>query len=122
MQHEPNELEAVDSAISELLGESGPAPLDSYELPAPTFPECIITGVTLYNAEEGWCKPADLFVFGDRFIVNASGDGYRSGVDADEKFLIFGNDTPYFERRNVYVFPADLRLLSYGALKYIGGP
>ncbi len=83
-------------------------------------PNCLITGVTLYNAAEGWCKPADLFIFGDRYIVNAAGPGESRTVSEAERILYFTDyETPHFERRNVYIFPADPSLLNAAAQAYI---
>ena len=87
----------------------------------PSEPICLITGVTLFNSAEGWCKPADLFIFGDRFIVNAAGGGELLGIPSElRKVLTFADyQTPHFERRNVYIFPADKSLLNDAAKAYI---
>ena len=82
-------------------------------------PFCLITGVTLYNSAEGWCKPADLFIFGDRFIVNASGEGEVRTLSATERVVSFSEMDSHFERRNVYIFPADKSLLNVAAQTYI---
>lgn len=83
-------------------------------------PSCLITGVTLYNSAEGWCKPADLFIFGDRFIVNAAGSGELGTPNERSNVLTFADyQTPHFERRNVYIFPADKSLLNAAAQAYI---
>jgi len=85
-----------------------------------TEPTCLITGVTLFNEDEGWCKPADLFIFGDRFIVNASGEGkVRSPLPTHEKVLSFSELDAHFERRNVYIFPVASFLLNAAAKAYI---
>ena len=85
-----------------------------------THPSCIITGVTLYHRAEGWCKPADLFIFGDRYIVNAAGPGELREPNALDNVLAFSDyAVPYFERRNVYIFPADPSLLNAAAQAYI---
>jgi len=86
----------------------------------PTEPNCLITGVTLFNEDEGWSKPADLFIFGNRFIVNASGEGeVRSPLPTHEKVLSFSEMDSYFERRNVYIFPVASYLLNDAAKAYI---
>lgn len=86
----------------------------------PSEPICLITGVTLYNSAEGWCKPADLFIFGDRFIVNAAGTGEQREPNQLGNVLTFADyQTPHFERRNVYIFPADKSLLNAAAQAYI---
>jgi len=82
-------------------------------------PSCLITGVTLCSLGN-WCKPADLFIFGDRYIVNAAGPGEVRTVSEQERILFFYDyETPHFERRNVYVFPADKSLLNAAAQAYI---
>jgi len=82
-------------------------------------PVCLITGVTLFNEDEGWCKPADLFIFGDRFIVNASGEGEVRTLGATERVISFSGMDSHFERRNVYIFPVASYLLNAAALAYL---
>lgn len=82
-------------------------------------PHCLITGVTLFNEDESWSKPADLFIFGDRFIVNASGEGEQRPLGLREKVLRFSEMDSHFERRNVYVFPVAGYLLNDAAKAYI---
>lgn len=82
-------------------------------------PVCLITGVTLFNEDEGWCKPADLFIFGDRFIVNASGEGEVRLIRDSERVISFSQMDAYFERRNVYIFPVASYLLNDAAKAYI---
>jgi len=84
------------------------------------YPNCIITGVVLCDTVEHRCKAADLFIFGDRYIVNASGNGELRTPFTQENVLFFDSDlTPHFERRNVYIFPADKSLLNAAAQAYI---
>ena len=82
-------------------------------------PICFITGVTLFNEDEGWCKPADLFSFGDRFIVNASGEGEVRPIRNSERVVSFSQMDSHFERRNVYIFPVASYLLNAAAQAYI---
>jgi len=85
----------------------------------PSEPNCLITGVTLFNEDEGWCKPADLFIFGDRFIVNASGEGEVRTLSITERVVSFSEMDSHFERRNVYIFPVASYLLNDAAKAYI---
>ena len=82
-------------------------------------PYCLITGVLLYNREEGWTKPADLFIFGDRFIVNASGQGERYSPTPQQRVFSFSSYDDHFERRNVYIFAATVEYLNDAAKAYI---
>ena len=82
-------------------------------------PYCLITGVLLYNRDEGWTKPADLFLFGDRFIVNASGQGERYSPAPQQRVFSFSSDDDHFERRNVYIFAATFEYLNDAAKAYI---
>jgi len=83
-------------------------------------PECLVTGITLYEAEEGLAKPADLFSFQGVYIVNASGEGEHRHLGENEKALLYFGMTPHFERRNVYVFPTQPDfLLNPAARDYI---
>lgn len=84
----------------------------------PSEPRVLITGLALVS-EEGW-KPADLWLFGDRFIINASGkDWHVSGPHYDKIICVDLNDGSCWERRNVYVVAADRELLNQAALDYI---
>ena len=85
----------------------------------PTEPICLITGVTLFNEDEGRAYPADLFIFGDRFIVNASGEGEVRLIRDSERVISFSQIDAYFERRNVYIFPVASYLLNDAAKAYI---
>lgn len=85
----------------------------------PSEPICLITGVTLFNSAEGWSKPADLFIFGDRFIVNASGEGEVRTLSITERVVSFSEMDSHFERRNVYIFPVASYLLNDAAKAYI---
>jgi hypothetical protein len=82
-------------------------------------PSCLITGVTLYDSTEGWCKPADLFIFGDRFIVNASGQGEKYCPAPQQRVFSFSSYDAHFERRNVYIFAATAEYLNDAAKAYI---
>ena len=82
-------------------------------------PSCLITGVTLYNSTEGWCKPADLFIFGDRFILNASGQGVIDPPSPQQRVFSFSAYDDHFERRNVYIFAATAEYLNDAAKAYI---
>lgn len=87
--------------------------------PRSAYPDCIITGVTLYNLDEGWSKPADLFQFGNRFIVNASGEGYYTVPALTDKLFTFTTNDEYFERRNVYIFPRRKTFLNSASLAHL---
>jgi hypothetical protein len=82
-------------------------------------PYCLITGVLLYNREEGWTKPADLFIFGDRFIVNAQGPGESYAPGPQQRVFSFSSYDAHFERRNVYIFAATAEYLNDAAKAYI---
>lgn len=82
-------------------------------------PRCLITGVTLFHEDERWGKPADLFTFSNSFIVNASGNGESRVPRQDELVIKFSEADHYFERRNVYVFPAFSSFLNEAAKAYI---
>lgn len=112
------DLVAVDNAIGEMLSERDVAP----ELPSISVadgPRCLITGVILYDTHSKWIRHGDLFVYGDRFIVNASGEGHGGSTLHNDKVLSYNGQDHHFERRNVYVFPAHYWMLNHSALKYI---
>ena len=80
---------------------------------------CLITGMLRHNREEGWTKPADLFLFGDRFIVNASGQGEKYCPAPRQRVFSFSSYDAHFERRNVYIFAATVEYLNDAAKAYI---
>lgn len=85
-------------------------------------PECLITGVTLCIPQEQsyLLKPADLFLLNGNFIINAAGEGETRESRPGEKIVLFEAQLfPTFERRNVYIIPAEADLLNEAALAYI---
>jgi len=89
-------------------------------------PFTLITGCALLKPAEYLYKVADLWWFNGNFIVNTT-DRWLSGTCRHDKVV----ELPpvYFDRRGVYIFPADRALLNAVALDYIlegqrkyGGP
>lgn len=82
--------------------------------------ECIITGVVLVpEACEQLGYPADLFVMGDTYIVNANTSGEPMPIGHGSRTItLVGN---YWERRGVYVAKIDQTQLNPAAQAYIKG-
>lgn len=87
--------------------------------PCAREPECLITGATLWLVNEQLCKPADLFLLNGNFILNAAGEGVNRLPTGLEYAVCFDDSGDCFSRRNVYVLPADLSVLSPAAHAYI---
>lgn len=89
-------------------------------------PICQITGILLVDEVAGKYAHADLFTFGDVYIVNANAVWLEGGRVFDiktDRYLAFSSHTnTYFERRSVYVFHGDNEdwRFSLAALEYMG--
>lgn len=67
-------------------------------------PECIVTGCSLQDEDEGVVSHGDLFIMGDVYVFNATAaEAEVRHLREGEKALVMGGETPYFERRGVYV-------------------
>lgn len=83
-------------------------------------PKCLITGCELWNSSTKVLRHGDLHMFAGAYIFYSTPQVLEyEKLPAHLKTIVISDETPRWQRGNVWIFEADPGLLTPAALEYL---